>query len=120
MTKIDPHLLWDGYVVIGHLVAEDGTATRGEATSRVAAKLRQSWGKAEREAEALADEVVDFWDTTIAVFIEDGDGILTPRSRVFADLADAVWMIAHPARSRSHGSSRYSPTKRVPTASFSR
>ena len=48
---------------------------------------------AEREAEALADEVVDFWDTTIAVFIEDGDGILTPRSRVFADLADAVWMI---------------------------
>ena len=48
---------------------------------------------AEREAEALADEVFDFWDTTIAVFIEDGDGILTPRSRVFANLADAVWMI---------------------------
>jgi NACHT domain len=91
--KVEPHLLWDGYVVIGHLVAETGTATRSEATSRVAAKLRESWGKAEREAEALADEVVDFWDTTIAVFIEDGDGILTPRSRVFADLADAVWMI---------------------------
>jgi hypothetical protein len=96
LTKFDPHLLWDGYVVIGHLVAEDGTATRGEATSRVAAKLRESWGKAEREADALADEVVDFWDTTIAVFIEDGDGILTPRSRVFADLADAVWMIDAP------------------------
>ena len=92
-TKIEPHLLWDGYVVIGHLVAETGTATRSEATSRVAAKLRESWGKAKREAEVLADEVVDFWDTTIAVFIEDGDGILTPRSRVFADLADAVWMI---------------------------
>ena len=27
------------------------------------------------------------------MFIEDGEGILTPRSRVFADLADAVWMI---------------------------
>jgi len=92
-TKIEPHLLWDGYVVIGHLVAEDGSATRSEATSRVAAKLRESWGRAAREAEALADDVVDFWDTTIAVFIEDGDGILTPRSRVFADLADAVWMI---------------------------
>ena len=93
-TRIDPELLWDGYVVIGHLVAEDGSATRGEATSRVAAKLRESWGRAAREAEALAGKVVDFWDTTIAVFIEDGDGILTPRSRVFADLADAVWMVA--------------------------
>jgi hypothetical protein len=92
-TKIEPHLLWDGYVAIGHLVAETGTATRSEATSRVAAKLRESWGKAGREAEALADEVVDFWDTIIAVFIEDGAGILVPRSRVFADLADAVWMI---------------------------
>jgi hypothetical protein len=92
-TNIDPDLLWDGYVVIGHLVAEDGTATRREATSQVAAKLHESWGKAEREAEALAEKVVDFWDTTIAVFIEDGDGILTPRSRVFVDLADAVWMI---------------------------
>jgi len=92
-TRIEPHLLWDGYVAIGHLAAETGTATRSEATSRVAAKLRESWGKPEREAKALADEVVDFWDTIIAVFIEDGDGILTPRSRVFADLADAVWMI---------------------------
>jgi hypothetical protein len=92
-AKIAPALLWDGYVVIGHLVAETGTATRSEATSRVAAKLRESWGKAEREAEALANEVVDFWDTVIAVFIEDGGGILTPRSRVFVDLADAVWMI---------------------------
>lgn len=93
LTKVDPHLLWDGYIVIGHLVAEDGAATRGEATSRVAAKLRESWGKAVREAEALAEYVVDFWDTTIAVFIEEGDGVITPRSRVFADLADAVWMI---------------------------
>jgi hypothetical protein len=92
-TKIAPALLWDGYVVVGHLVAEDGNATRGEATSRVAAKLREFWGKAQREADALADEVVDFWDTTIAVFIEGSDGILTPRSRVFADLADAVWMM---------------------------
>jgi hypothetical protein len=31
LTKIEPLLLWDGYVVIGHLVAEDGTATRSEA-----------------------------------------------------------------------------------------
>jgi hypothetical protein len=92
LKNFDSHLFWDGYVVIGHLVAEDASATRGEATSRVAAKLRESWGKAEREADALADQIVDFWDTTIAVFIEDGDGTLTPRSRVFADLADAVWM----------------------------
>lgn len=93
LSQIEQHLLWDGYVVIGHLIAEDGTATRSEATSQVATKLRESWDKSEGEARALAEEVVDFWDTTIAVFIEDGDGILTPRSRVFADLADALWMI---------------------------
>ena len=91
--RIDPELLWDGYVVIGHLVAEDGTAQRGEATAQVAATLQEGWGKALREAETLAARVVDFWDATIAVFIEDGDGILTPRSRVFVDLADAAWMI---------------------------
>jgi hypothetical protein len=93
LSQIEQHLLWDGYVVIGHLIAEDGSATRSETTSQVATKLRESWDKSEGEAGALAEEVVDFWDTTIAVFIEDGDGILTPRSRVFADLADAVWMI---------------------------
>ncbi|MCE5292390.1 MAG: NACHT domain-containing protein [Nocardiaceae bacterium] len=92
-TRIDPELLWDGYVVIGHLVAEDGTARRGEATAQVAAKLQEAWGKAPREAQTLAARVIDFWDATIAVFIEDGDGNLTPRSRVFADLADAAWMI---------------------------
>lgn len=92
-TKLEAHLLWDGYVVIGHLIAAEGSTTRTEAKSRVAAKLRESWGKAEREAEALAEDVIDFWDTTIAVFIEDADGTLTPRSRVFVDLPDAVWMI---------------------------
>lgn len=93
-SSINMKLLWDGYVVIGHLVAEDGNATRHKATSRVEEMLCESWGKAAREAEVLAGEVVDFWDRTITVFIEDGDGILTPRSRVFVDLADAVWMIA--------------------------
>jgi hypothetical protein len=93
LMRIDSELLWDGYVVIGHLVAEDGTAQRGEATAQVAAILQEGWGKAPREAQTLAARVVDFWDATIAVFIEDGDGILTPRSRVFVDLADAAWMI---------------------------
>lgn len=93
LSQIEQHILWDGYVVIGHLIAESGSATRREATSRVATKLRESWSKSEGEAGALAEEVVDFWDTIIAVFVEDSDGILTPRSRVFVDLADAVWMI---------------------------
>jgi hypothetical protein len=90
---IDSALLWDGYVAIGHLVAEVDNTTPADAVSGVAAMLRSGWGESPKKADALAAAIVDFWDATISVFIEEADGILTPRSRVFADLADATWML---------------------------
>jgi hypothetical protein len=90
---IDSALLWDGYVAIGHHIAEASITTRADAVVGVAAMLRSGWGESPKKADAIAAEVVDFWDTTISVFLEEAGGILTPRSRVFADLADAVWML---------------------------
>jgi hypothetical protein len=56
--------------------------------------LRASCGQPPRPCEALAGKVVEFWDSAISVFIEEQENTLTPRSRVFADLADAMWVEA--------------------------
>jgi hypothetical protein len=85
-------VLWDGFIVIGHLVAEQVTPTLGEAILRVAHVLSESWNMTGRKADVIAGHVVDFWDSTISIFIKDDEGTLAPRSRVFADLADAMWV----------------------------
>jgi hypothetical protein len=89
-------ILWDGFVVIGHLVAEQATPTLGDTALRVARMLDESWSMTDRKAEAAARHIVDFWDSTVSIFTKDGEDTLAPRSRVFADLADAMWVSKAP------------------------
>jgi NACHT domain len=85
-------LLWDGFIEIGRLLAREPICTRSDATARVEEVLVEHWSKGTRDAQALAPHVVNFWDAAISVFVEDHTGVLTARSRVFADLADALWV----------------------------
>jgi hypothetical protein len=85
-------VLWDGFIEIGRLLAQEPTCARNDATARVEEVLVEHWSKGARDAQALAPHVVNFWDATISVFVEDHTGVLTARSRVFVDLADALWV----------------------------
>lgn len=101
-TLLSNGILWDGFVEIGWLLTHEPTCTRNDASMRIEEVLIEHWSKSARHAQALGPHVVSFWDATISVFVEDHTGVLTARSRVFADLADALWVSRSSDTAKTH------------------
>lgn len=82
----------DGYVEIAHAVTTSaGRCPAGTARQRITVMLADSWGLAPAEAAAAALEIMEFWDDRVGVFVMSQVGDVVPRSRVFAEIGDAIW-----------------------------
>lgn len=91
-TKLKPGMLIDGYQEIGHLLNARGSETAAEVTRSVAGMLASRWLLSPGECEEVADEVTRFWDDQTGVFVRRDGGRIEPRSRVYAEIGDAMWI----------------------------
>ncbi|MGY2876353.1 hypothetical protein ACVW00_003543 [Marmoricola sp. URHA0025 HA25] len=92
--ELTPAMLVDGFVVLGRLLEDRATAPeRGEALAALNDMLvdAQQWSLSGAKARELAGEVLRFWDSHVAVFVLDEEDRLTSRSRVFTEVATAMW-----------------------------
>ncbi len=90
--ELTPQMLLDGFQVLGMRLDTAEQVTRDDALSGLTELLiNQRWGLAVGRAEELAERILRFWDEHVAVFTVDETGILTSRSRVFTEVATAIW-----------------------------
>jgi hypothetical protein len=84
----------DGYGEIAHAVATgSGRCPVDGVRQKIAVMLADGWDLAPREAIAVAQEIMRFWDDHVGVFVASPGGEVTPRSRIFAEIGDAIWAI---------------------------
>ncbi|QQT68337.1 NACHT domain-containing protein [Brevibacterium casei] len=89
---LTPNMLLDGFQILGQLLDTDDTCDRADAISAIMMVLSSDrWGIAQGRAEELATQVLKFWDEHVSVFTLDETGTLTTRSRVFTEVATAMW-----------------------------
>lgn len=89
---LTPRMLLDGFQVLGRMLDTVEKNTRADALARLTAMLvDERWDLAAGRAEELAEQVLKFWDEHVAVFTVDETGILSSRSRVFTEVATAMW-----------------------------
>lgn len=89
---LTPNMLLDGFQVLGQLLDTDDTRVWDDAVSAIAVMLSSDrWGIALGRAEELAIQVLRFWDEHVSVFTLDEASTLTSRSRVFTEVATAMW-----------------------------
>lgn len=88
--------LLDGYAALGHLLALSGETSAEEASACVSAMLADRWGMAPGPAEELTDRILWFWDEHVGVFVGTDAGTVVPRSRVFTEIAAAMWVTRLP------------------------
>lgn len=89
--ELTPRMLLDGYVTL-----DAGAApTRAEALAALAGDLADPdrWALAPSAAREIAADVLRFWDEHVAVFVFDASNRLTSRSKVFAEIATAMWTL---------------------------
>jgi hypothetical protein len=86
-----PELLMDAYAEIGHMLSSSTGVGEAETRRVVSASLRAGWGLAPAEADAVAGDVLRFWDEEVGIFVVGGDGTVQPRTRLFAEIGDAMW-----------------------------
>jgi hypothetical protein len=86
--------LIDGYVEIAHAIMSGLEARRvANVHQQVTAMLVGQWGQAPAEARAHAHTIMSFWDEHVGVFVASvPNGQIEPRSRVFAEAGDAMWV----------------------------
>jgi hypothetical protein len=86
--------LIDGYSEIAHaILAGPGAPPAVSVQQQVAAMLADHWGMAPAEARAQARDIMSFWDERTGVFVASRPGgDIEPRSRVFAETGDAMWV----------------------------
>ncbi len=91
---LTPEMLIDGFVGLGRLL-EDRVPppSHTDALAALADMLVDSdrWNLARAKAREIAVQVLTFWDTHVAVFVLDEEDRLTSRSRVFTEVATAMW-----------------------------
>lgn len=94
--------LLDGYSEIAHvLIGEPGGCPAESVSQRVEAMLAERWGLAAGEARAHAREVMGFWDEQVGVFVASPmNGDIEPRSQVFAEAGEAMWVARQDLASR--------------------
>lgn len=93
VPNVSAAMLLDGYVVLGRILDGTSIPSRSDALDALKARLRapESWALAPLEAEDVAIEILRFWDERVAVFVLDESDRLRPRSKVFAEIATAMW-----------------------------
>ncbi|WP_218019129.1 NACHT domain-containing protein [Nocardia salmonicida] len=86
-------MLLDGFVVLGRLLDGGATVTREQALGEVTRLLHDPdcWRMAPAQAREIGEQVLRFWDERVAVFVVNAADKLTNRSRVFAEIATAMW-----------------------------
>ena len=87
-------LLLDAFSEIAHAISVSTGPRAASVRAQVAAMLGSRWGCAPGQADEQAAEAMLFWDEHIGVFVETpASGIVEARSRVFADIGDAMWAL---------------------------
>jgi hypothetical protein len=86
-----PELLMESYAEIGHLLSSSAGVGEGEIRRVVSESLRSRWGLAPAEADAVAGDVLRFWDEEVGIFVVAGDERVQPRTGLFAEIGDAMW-----------------------------
>lgn len=94
--------LLDGYAALGHLLSVSGEVRAEDASACISAMLASRWDKAPGPAEELADRILWFWDEHVGVFIGTNAGTVVPRSRVFTEIAAAMWAKRLPDEALTH------------------
>jgi hypothetical protein len=90
--------LLDGYVAIGHRLADIGEMTSPEAIAVVSGMLAHRWGLASGQAAETAEKILWFWDEHVGVFVRTKATVMVARSRVFTEIASAIWVSKLPDR----------------------
>jgi hypothetical protein len=86
LRELRPELLMEAYAEIGHLLSSSAGVGEGETHRVVSASLRSRWGLAPAEADAVAGDVLRFWDEEVGIFVVGGDGTVQPRTGLFAEI----------------------------------
>jgi len=90
--------LLDCYADIAHVVVT-GSCEWELAATTVVERLRDHWGLAAGPAKTAAVAIVEHWDATAGVFVTDQPrGPLTSRTRLFAEIGEAMWAARNDAR----------------------
>jgi hypothetical protein len=96
--EVTADILIDCFDDIARLLAVDGSTPWQHAHDAVNTRLQQHWGKPAGTAAAAARHILEYWDTTAGLFLTDGPhGILTARTRLFAEIGEARWATRTPA-----------------------
>ncbi|WP_175271696.1 NACHT domain-containing protein [Prescottella equi] len=89
---LDVDILLYGFAVIGHELSALIDRRASDVAAALSRLLQSDWGEARIRSNALATKVIEFWDERLGVFVTQQDGTLTPRSRVFVEIADSMWI----------------------------
>lgn len=91
--ELTTSMLLRGFVTLGRLLDGGATPTREEALDSLSEMLRDPdhWALSPAAASEVAEHVLRFWDEHVAVFVVNAAGELTTRSKVFAEIATAMW-----------------------------
>ena len=94
-TDLTGGMLLDGYVVLGRLLDSGAEPSRNEAVEALTTLLqdRDSWNLAPRRAREVATDVLRFWDEHVAVFVVNASDRMSARSKVFTEIATAMWTL---------------------------
>ncbi|MEU0445603.1 NACHT domain-containing protein [Streptomyces tendae] len=86
-------MLLDGFVTLGRLLIGEATPPAGRALESLTGQLRDPlrWAMPPAAAGEVAEHVLRFWDEHVAVFVVNSAGELTARSKVFTEIATAMW-----------------------------
>jgi hypothetical protein len=88
--------LLEGYAEIGRRLAEGGEISVSDAESAVSEMLALRWGLAPGAAAETTEQILRFWDEHVSVFVKTESGVLAARSRVFCEIASAMWVAGLP------------------------
>jgi hypothetical protein len=91
--ELSPQMLLDGFVELGRMLDGGLSVSSSEATQALTSLLRDParWALAPARAGEVAKHVLRFWDEHVAVFVIDATDQLIARSKVFVEIATAMW-----------------------------
>lgn len=86
-------MLLDGFVVLGRILDGGVTPSRANALQSLSEILKSAdrWAMPPAQALEIAEQVLRFWDEHVAVFVVNAADQVTTRSKVFAEIATAMW-----------------------------
>lgn len=92
-SDLTPLILLDGFQMLGRMLDTVETISKAQALTGLATFLVEDrWRLPGGRSEELAEQVLRFWDEHVSVFtVDDESGVLLSRSRVFTEVATAMW-----------------------------